>query len=198
MRIKSPKDFWAGLMFIAFGLFFAAWALVNYQMGSAVRMGPAYFPTMLGGLMVFLGILVLIESFAMEGAKLALPYSRYDFAIAVAVLFVLGGATYVTKLPRDYAILAATLIISVLSILYRPGTKPLVLICAACVAYGYLMKPLGLVASTAALVFIAAFGGHEFRWKEVVILYVLLIIFSVLVFVKGLTLPFPLWPDALS
>jgi hypothetical protein len=198
MRIKSPKDFWAGLMFIAFGLFFAAWALVNYQMGSAVRMGPAYFPTMLGGLMVFLGILVLIESFAMEGAKLALPYSRYDFAIAVAVLFVLGGATYVTKLPRDYAILAATLIISVLSILYRPGTKPLVLICAACVAYGYLMKPLGLVASTAALVFIAAFGGHEFRWKEVVILYVLLIVFSVLVFVKGLTLPFPLWPDALS
>jgi hypothetical protein len=198
MRIKSPKDFWAGLMFIAFGLFFAAWALVNYQMGSAVRMGPAYFPTMLGGLMVFLGILVLIESFAMEGAKLALPYSRYDFAIAVAVLFVLGGATYVTKLPRDYAILAATLIISVLSILYRPGTKPLVLICAACVAYGYLMKPLGLVASTAALVFIAAFGGHEFRWKEVVILYVLLIVFSVLVFVKGLTLPFPLWPDAMS
>jgi hypothetical protein len=198
MRIKSPKDFWAGLMFIAFGLFFAAWALVNYQMGSAVRMGPAYFPTMLGGLMVFLGILVLIESFAMEGAKLALPYSRYDFAIVVAVLAVLGGATYVTKLPRDYAILAATLIISVLSILYRPGTKPLVLICAACVAYGYLMKPLGLVASTAALVFIAAFGGHEFRWKEVVILYVLLIVFSVLVFVKGLTLPFPLWPDALS
>ena len=46
--------------------------------------------------------------------------------------------------------------------------------------------------------FIAAFGGHEFKWKEVAILYVVLIVFSVLVFVKGLTLPFPLWPDALS
>jgi hypothetical protein len=76
--------------------------------------------------------------------------------------------------------------------------RPLVLISAACVAYGYLMKPLGLVLSTAALVFIAAYGGHEFKWKEVTILFVVLIIFSVLVFVKGLTLPFPLWPDFLG
>lgn len=198
MRVKSPKDFWAGLMFIAFGLFFVIWAVTNYQMGSAVRMGPGYFPAVLGGLLAVLGLTVLIESFAMEGAKLELPYNRLDFAIAVAVLAALVLATYFAGLPRDYAILAATIILAVLSVMFRPGTKPLVLISAACVAYGYLMKPLGLVASTAALVFIAAFGGHEFRWKEVVILYVLLIIFSVLVFVKGLTLPFPLWPAAFS
>jgi hypothetical protein len=199
MRIKSPKDFWAGLMFISFGLFFALWAVFSYQMGSAVRMGPAYFPTMLGGLLAVLGAMVLIESFAMEGSgKLVLPYSRYDFAIVVAILAALGTATYAAGLPRDYAILAGTVIIAVLSILFRPGTKPLVLICAACVAYGYLMKPLGLVLATGALVFISAFGGHEFKWKEVAILFVLLIVFSVLVFVKGLTLPFPLWPAAFS
>jgi hypothetical protein len=76
--------------------------------------------------------------------------------------------------------------------------RPLVLISAACVVYGYIMKPAGLVVATAALVFIAAFGGHQFRWKEVAILYVILIVFSVLVFVKGLTLPFPLWPAFLG
>ena len=59
MRIKSPKDFWAGLMFIGFGAFIMIWALVHYQMGSAVRMGPAYFPTVLGGLLVFLGLLAV-------------------------------------------------------------------------------------------------------------------------------------------
>jgi putative tricarboxylic transport membrane protein len=74
MKIKSPKDFWAGLMFIGFGLFFAVWALMNYQMGTAVRMGPAYFPAVLGGLLTFLGILVFIESFAMEGP--AVPVIR--------------------------------------------------------------------------------------------------------------------------
>ena len=49
--------------------------------------------------------------------------------------------------------------------------------------------------STAALVFVSAFGGHEFKWKEVTILFVVLVIFSILVFVKGLTLPFPVCPD---
>ena len=67
VKIKAPKDFWAGVMFIGCGAFFMAWALMHYQMGTAVRMGPAYFPTVLGGLLAFLGALVLIESLAMSG-----------------------------------------------------------------------------------------------------------------------------------
>ena len=151
MKIKSPKDFWAGLMFIGVGVFFALWALKYYQLGTAVRMGPAYFPVLLGGLLAFLGALVLVESFAMEGP--AVP--AFSF-------------------------------------------RPLILISVACVLYGYLMKPLGLVGATAVLVIVSAYGGHEFKWKEVSILSVVLIVFSVLVFVKGLTLPFPLWPDRFS
>jgi hypothetical protein len=147
MKIKSPKDFWAAMMFIGTGLFFMIWAMTHYQMGTAVRMGPAYFPTMLGGLLAFLGLLVLIEAFALEGPKVP------AFAF-----------------------------------------RPLILISAACVVYGYLMKPLGLIVATAALVFISAYGGHEFKWKEVTILFLILIVFSILVFVKGLTLPFPVCP----
>lgn len=138
-------------MFIGVGLFFMGWALVNYQMGTAVRMGPAYFPIMLGGLLAVLGLFVLFEAFTMDGPPVA------------AMKF-----------------------------------RPLILISSACVIYGYIMKPAGLVVATAALVFISAFGGHEFKWKEVIILYVILIVFSVLVFVKGLTLPFPLWPEFLG
>jgi hypothetical protein len=151
MEIKSPRNFWAGVMFLAFGLFFAIWAAMNYQMGTAVRMGPAYFPTLLGGLLALLGLMVLLASITIGGPKVATFHFR-----------------------------------------------PLLLILAANVAYGYVMKPLGLVLATAVLVFISAFGGHEFKWKEVALLYVFLIVFSVLVFVKGLTLPFPLWPEALG
>ena len=71
MRIKSPRDFWAGLMFIGFGLFACIWAVTNYQMGSAVRMGPAYFPAVLGGLLALLGLIVLIESLAITGPPVA-------------------------------------------------------------------------------------------------------------------------------
>src|SRR4051794_29336616 len=67
MKIKSPKDFWAGAMFIAFGGFAVGWSLTHYQMGTAVRMGPGYFPTMLGGLLVVLGLAVLLFSLATEG-----------------------------------------------------------------------------------------------------------------------------------
>ena len=149
MKIKSPKDFWAGVMFLGTGLFFVVWAIEHYQMGTAVRMGPAYFPTVLGGLLAVLGAIVMAGSFAIEGP----PVPAFSF-------------------------------------------RPLILISVGCVLYGYLMKPLGLVGATAALVYVSALGGHEFNWKEVTILYLILIVFSYLVFVKGLTLPFPIWPEA--
>jgi Tripartite tricarboxylate transporter TctB family len=193
-RIKGPKDFWAGLMFIGVGAFFLIWALTHYQMGTAVRMGPAYFPAMLGGLLAFLGVLVLLESFVLSGAELKLPFNIIDAVVALAIFVAVVYLATKAGISNDYALLGATAIVSVLTIRYRPNAKALVLISAACVVYGYLMKPLGLVLATAALVFIGAYGGHEFKWKEVTILFVVLIIFSILVFVKGLTLPFPVCP----
>lgn len=194
LKIKAPKDFWAGLMFISVGLFFMAWALAHYQMGSAVRMGPAYFPAVLGGLLAVLGAMVLIEAFTMQGPPLVLPFNIVDFILAILLFFVLGWIFRSVGVNGEYAILAGSVALIGLSVLFRKGTMPLVLISAACVVYGYLMKPLGLVLATLLLVFISAFGGHEFRWKEVAILFLILIVFSVLVFVKGLTLPFPICP----
>jgi len=146
MKIRAPKDFWAGLMFIGFGVGFAVVAQ-NYQMGTSVRMGPAYFPTMLGGILAIIGLWILVQSLLVPGG----PVGRFYF-------------------------------------------RPLVLIVFATVLFGILLKPLGLVLSLAVLVGVGAFGGFEFRWKEVTILYVVLAVFSVLVFVKGLGLPIPVWP----
>ena len=61
MHIKSPMDFWSGLIFIASGLFIAVYAYANYQMGSALRMGPGYFPVWLGTLTFILGSIVFIR-----------------------------------------------------------------------------------------------------------------------------------------
>ncbi len=43
MKIKNAKDFWSGVMFIAFGLFFAGFAR-QYDLGTAARMGPGLLP----------------------------------------------------------------------------------------------------------------------------------------------------------
>jgi hypothetical protein len=198
VKIKNPKDFWAGVMFVGTGAFFLVWAVANYQMGTAVRMGPAYFPVLLGALLAVLGAIVLMGSFVIRAsgpeAELKLPFNLIDLVIALAIYAVVVYLATLVKVSVDYAILAATAIVTVMTVMLRPQAKALVLISAACVVYGYLMKPLGLVAATAALVFISAYGGHEFKWKEVGILYVILMIFSVAVFVKGLTLPFPICP----
>ena len=137
-------------MFIAFGLFFMIGAR-NYELGSAARMGPAYFPTMLGGLIAVVGAIVMVQSLVVKGGKVAAIPLRLIFLITVSLL-----------------------------------------------VFGYLLKPLGLVLSLALLVVLSAFAGHEFKLKEVLILSVALVILSVLVFVKGLGLPVPLWPKFLG
>lgn len=60
--IKSKKDLYSGIMFIVIGAFFALWA-TNYPMGTAVRMGPAYFPTILGAMLAILGVIIAIRGF---------------------------------------------------------------------------------------------------------------------------------------
>jgi len=163
MKVKSQQDWWAGLMFIAIGLFFIVVAagtpefinkmvgsklIPGYQMGSSVRMGPAYFPVVLGGILAVLGLLVLLDSIVEKGPDVA----KFHF-------------------------------------------RPLIFIAISSLAFAYLLKPLGLALASIILVFISAYGGHEFKWKEVAIMSVVLVIFSIVVFVKGLSLPFPVCPS---
>jgi hypothetical protein len=65
-KIKSQEDFWAGLMFIGFGLT-AIVVATDYPMGSAMRMGPGYFPTYLGGIMMVLGAIIAFRSTKVQG-----------------------------------------------------------------------------------------------------------------------------------
>jgi hypothetical protein len=63
MRPKHQKDFWSGVMFLVTGLAFASLSQ-QYEMGTAQRMGPGYFPTVLGGLLAVLGLVIAIRGFA--------------------------------------------------------------------------------------------------------------------------------------
>ena len=65
MRIKSQKDFFAGLMFLATGIAFA-WGATNYTIGEGARMGPGYFPLMLGILLSLIGVFIVFEAMVVE------------------------------------------------------------------------------------------------------------------------------------
>jgi hypothetical protein len=55
---RAVTDILAGLIFVAFGLAFAATSL-TYELGTPLRMGPGYFPLVLGGILVVLGLLIV-------------------------------------------------------------------------------------------------------------------------------------------
>lgn len=57
MKIKSQPDFYSGLMFMVAGIAFA-WGATSYSLGEAARMGPGYFPFMLGILMALVGAVI--------------------------------------------------------------------------------------------------------------------------------------------
>ena len=193
MRVKNGKDFWAGLMFAGFGLAFMLVSF-NYPMGSAVRMGPAYFPTVLGGLLALLGAVIFARAF-LSHLEHPLRVFKFRLPLLIAAL-VIGGATYFADswfkgMPTAELVLTSL----ALALFFGAfGPRSMFLVLLAVVIFGYALKPLGLVLATVLLIVLSAVGGHDFRNKEIVILTVLLVLFGALVFVKGLGLPFNLWP----
>jgi hypothetical protein len=83
--IRNPKDFWAGILFIAFGL--AAVIIArDYAMGSAGRMGPGYFPRGLGAILIVLGLVLSVRALRLRGATIAFPTFKPLFIVLGSVI----------------------------------------------------------------------------------------------------------------
>ena len=66
VRIRTPQDFWCGILFVALGVL-AIYQSHSYPMGSALQMGPGYFPTWLGGIMIGFGVVIGGLAFKVHG-----------------------------------------------------------------------------------------------------------------------------------
>ena len=138
--IRHPKDFWSGIVFLFFGLS----AIVigqDYEMGTAGRMGPAYFPSVLGGLLSLVGAASLIRSFFRQGEPIGRLYWRELALVLVAVL--LFGF-----LVRDAGLIPATLVLIMVSSYagqkFNLAKSIALAIGAALFAVGLFVKLLGL------------------------------------------------------
>jgi hypothetical protein len=69
VRIRSPRDFFAGAIFLFFGLC-AVLVGRNYPMGTALHMGSGYFPFVLGALLLLLGAVICVKSLVIAGARI--------------------------------------------------------------------------------------------------------------------------------
>jgi hypothetical protein len=142
--IRSSKDFWAGILYIFFGLT-AMIVARDYDMGTALKMGPAYFPTILGGLLAAIGAIAVIRSFIVTGT----PIGKFTF-------------------------------------------KGLILVIVSVILFGFLVRGVGLVVALPLLIIISSSASRRFRWRTTLLMAVVLTVFCVLVFVKGLGIPLPI------
>ena len=140
----NNRDFLAGLLFVVLGGLAVALAR-DYPIGSTMRMGPRYFPTVLGGILFLFGAYVLAR-----------------------------GVRSGEKVKGEW------------------GYRPLALIALSIVLFGFLLDRVGMVPAIVAMLFVAAAAGREFRFKEVLLLAIVMTAFSVAVFSYGLKLPYPL------
>ena len=110
MKIRSQEDFWSGLMFIGFGI--AAIIIArDYPAGSAMRMGPGYFPTMIGGLLVVFGAIISAISFRTQGVGIGTWPWRAIVLMSVAFVLFAWGMEHLGFIPS----LAILIVVSTLS-----------------------------------------------------------------------------------
>jgi hypothetical protein len=94
MRIRNPRDFWAGAIYLALAIA-VIWIGRNYPRGTSERMGPGYFPLALGSILAMFGVVSIGRSLIRPGEAIA------AFAWRPVVLVL--GATVLFGLLLDRA-----------------------------------------------------------------------------------------------
>jgi hypothetical protein len=141
---RNNRDFWAGVVYITLGVV-GMWIARDYPFGSALRMGPGYFPTVLGGIMIAFGIMVLLM-----------------------------GIKNNEKMKGTWSL------------------RALIVLPLATATFGYVMEHVGFLPALALLIPMSAAAGNEFRWVEIILLTIGLLVICTGVFIYGLGLPYPL------
>lgn len=115
--IKHHKDFFSGLFFLLFGIA-VMYIARDYDFGTARRMGPGYFPTMLGGLLIFFALLLIGRSFFGQ-------HDPVDKLALKPVVLILVGALLFGVLIRPLGLPIAILVLVLLGAAGSKSTRPL-------------------------------------------------------------------------
>ena len=128
---RNNRDFWAGLVFAGTGVA-AMFIARNYPFGSTLRMGPGYFPRVLGGILLLFGIYVMVRGLRshekIEGnwsirALIVLPLAMVLFGVLMgflgfipALVTLIFGSAAASREFKFIEILLLTVLLTSLSV----------------------------------------------------------------------------------
>ena len=131
LELRNNKDFWVGMMLIGIGAA-AMFIARDYPFGSTLRMGPGYFPRVLGGILILFGIYIMatglrsqekIKAHWSVRALIVLPLSLILFGVLMdhagfipALAALIFGSAAAGKEFKFVEVLLLTVVLTVLSV----------------------------------------------------------------------------------
>jgi len=116
VHIKNEKDLVCGVLFAALGIAFA-WTASRYSLGHAERLGPGFFPLLLGALLTVLGALLVFKALVFEtedGGRIGPWGWRPMAAVLLATLAfgaLLGGLPHFGLAPAGLLLAVPALVL---------------------------------------------------------------------------------------
>lgn len=123
-----------------------------------------------------------------------------SFGLKIGTAAKMGPGYFPFALGVFLALLGAVILLR--GVLYAKGIhgwpvlqlKPLAIVLVSVVLFSQILRPLGLLVSTAVLVVLASKASHEFRWREALLNAAVLVAIVLVVFVYFLEFQLPVWP----
>jgi hypothetical protein len=142
VQLRNHRDLWAGLMFAVIGIIFMILSK-QYSIGTSAKMGPGYFPMVLGGLMTLFGVIIALGAFSGKAEMLKLsPVGWREFILLLASVIVFAIA-----LPRLGMVISVALLILISAVAsheFKLRDTLISIVVLVALAYGMFVKGLEL------------------------------------------------------
>jgi hypothetical protein len=142
VQLRNHRDLWAGLMFAIIGIIFMVLSK-QYSIGTSAKMGPGYFPMVLGGLMTLFGVIITLGAYSGKAEMLKLsPVGWREFILLLASV-----AVFAIALPRLGMVISVALLILISAVAsheFKLKDTLISIVVLVLLAYGMFVKGLEL------------------------------------------------------
>lgn len=109
MKHRDIQDLVGGAALSALGLFVALYAREHYDFGTLARMGPGFFPSILGWLLAVLGVLIAIPAWLRHGSLPQVEWRTFAIVMGSILLFAVSLKTLGLVLATALSVFVSSL-----------------------------------------------------------------------------------------